>query len=172
MDLNKPLHEWLREWAKKGVYVDQPGPIALALEHFDLTPRLDNVYVESCFLKKIAEGIERDYIPRPRFESGDIVMRGDKAKGSEDVWDDGEAEIESYVVDPDGGWVMFASYLGEIQQGSVDDRVQRPDSQDLVTQKRVEELRDAVCDYMRDLEGGPETIERFEDRFTKIIEKG
>ncbi len=78
--MTKLLHERLREYMKDGVLIDHESPLTQALEHYKLTPRLGSVYVESCFFKKLADEIEREYIPRPRFEDGEPVQFGDSAK--------------------------------------------------------------------------------------------
>lgn len=93
--MTKLLHERLREYMKDGVLIDHESPLTQALEHYKLTPRLGSVYVESCFFKKLADEIEREYIPRPRYEDGEPVQFGDSAK--RDFGTDDAKNIDKFV---------------------------------------------------------------------------
>lgn len=69
------LHERLREWASEASISESPivnASIKLcALGHF-------GNHRESDVFNAIADKIERDYIPRPRFEDGEPVQWGDE----------------------------------------------------------------------------------------------
>lgn len=90
--MDKLLHERLREWANS----DEPNyrPLQeLGIIHGWSYGNKEG----SEFLNKLADEIERCYIPRPRFEDGEPVQWGDCAVGI-----DYDQDVESMILNVNG----------------------------------------------------------------------
>lgn len=166
--MEKLLHERLREYGESGTRIGHSSPLVQALEHYQLTPRLDSVYGESCFFRKLADEIERCYAPLPRYEGGTPISKGCEAEGGIVsgwcIWDDG-----AFSLNNDEGEV--------IQEGDPGEFVKRPTPKvldaDGVPYKNGDTVYDIeACQQGNTYWGKPLTVVGFSETHVTVYQDG
>ncbi len=113
-------HELLREWADTGEKEDT-FPSTLMDKHFTPDMNKEAVAMDAEAFGKLADEIERQYVPVPRFPDGEPVHEGSETRYGTVSFVDVEVSNGGW-----GNWVMHMED-GECVEGTLSQRVERPE---------------------------------------------